>query len=75
MKKTKVFKIGNSKVVRLPRDFAIDNKELYINRIGSCIVLMPESDPWDVFEKGARSFSKDFLSEGSSTLKLENWAL
>ena len=41
MRKTKVFKSGNSYAVRLPKEFRLNCDTVYIKREGNCIVLIP----------------------------------
>jgi len=64
MMSSKVFTSGNSQAVRLPKDYQVKEKELYIQRIGSAILLFPKENPWENFEKSISEFSDDFMSEG-----------
>ncbi len=57
----KVFKSGNSQAVRLPADFRIDAKEVYIKRNGGNLVLMPREDIWNMFAEGISLFTDDFM--------------
>ncbi|WP_457680185.1 antitoxin, partial [Thermovibrio sp.] len=66
MKKTKVFKSGNSLAVRLPKEFAVSQKELCITKVGSRIILFPPDKKWDaIFEEleEVAELSKDFLKD------------
>jgi antitoxin VapB len=49
MMSSKVFTSGNSQAVRLPKDYQVKEKELYIQRIGSAILLFPKENPWENF--------------------------
>ena len=64
MKTVKVFKSGNSKAVRIPKEYLINEEELFINKVGNTIVLFPHDDPWELFKKSLEDFSDDFFSEG-----------
>ena len=64
LKKTKVFKSGNSLAVRLPKEFRVDEKELCITRVGNRIVLFPPDKKWDaIFEElsSVEELCRDFL--------------
>jgi len=48
MEKTaKVFKSGNSQAIRLPKEFNTEETQFYIRRIGSSLLLIPITKPWD----------------------------
>ncbi|MDR2842912.1 MAG: type II toxin-antitoxin system VapB family antitoxin [Spirochaetaceae bacterium] len=64
MLKTKVFQSGNSQAVRIPKEYHIDEKELFVNRIGNTIILFPEDDPWRLFKQSLGEFSTDFFDDG-----------
>jgi len=61
MSRAKVFKSGNSQAVRLPKDFHIDTDEVHIRKVGNMIILTPESDGWDDFEKSLDMFDDSFM--------------
>jgi antitoxin VapB len=64
MKTVKVFKSGNSQVVRIPKEYLIKEEELIINKVGNTIILFPRDDPWELFKKSLLNFSDDFFSVG-----------
>lgn len=64
MHTAKVFKNGNSQAVRLPKEFAVDDSELFIQKIGSSIILTSKKDPWNSFKNSLEMFSDDVFSEG-----------
>ncbi len=64
MLSSKVFISGNSQAVRLPKEYQVEDKELYIQKIGDTIILFPKNDPWKLFEKSLREFSDDFMKVG-----------
>ncbi|MBX8636360.1 MAG: AbrB/MazE/SpoVT family DNA-binding domain-containing protein [Thermoplasmata archaeon] len=61
MKTAKVFKSGNSQAVRIPKEFRIDAREVYIKRNGSDLLLMPREDVWRVFTESLSLFTDDFM--------------
>jgi len=66
MKTTKVFKSGNSLAVRIPKEFAVKEKELCITKVGNRILLFPPDKKWDViFEElnGIQELCNDFLED------------
>jgi len=64
MRTSKVFTSGNSQAIRLPKEFRVEEKELYIQKIGRAIILFPKDKPWALFASGLGEFSEDFMSEG-----------
>ncbi len=64
MLSTKVFISGNSQAIRLPREYQVDEKELYIQKIGNTIILFPKTNPWEAFENSLSEFSDDFMVDG-----------
>ena len=67
MKKTKVFKSGNSLAVRIPKNYQIDVDEVYIAKQDNKLVIFPEKEKWDVLfeilEKLEKTETKDFLKD------------
>ncbi len=59
----KLFKNGNSQAVRLPKDYRFAGDEVYINKVGNMIVLIPKNDPWSSLINSLGTFSDDFMSE------------
>lgn len=57
---TRVFKSGNSQAVRLPREFRMEQEEVYIRREGMSIVITPLPQNWDGFLEGCDALSDDF---------------
>ena len=68
---SKVFVSGNSQAVRLPKEFQVKDKELYIQKIGKAIILIPKDDPWSAFEKSFSQFSDDFFAEGRNQPEMQ----
>ncbi len=64
MLSSKVFISGNSQAIRLPKEYQVEEKELYIQKIGSTLILFPKKNPWETFEKSLNEFSEDFMIDG-----------
>ncbi len=64
MLSSKVFISGNSQAIRLPKEYQVEDKELYINKIGNTIILFPKKNPWEAFERSLQEFSDDFMADG-----------
>jgi antitoxin VapB len=61
---SKVFTSGNSQAIRLPKEFQFRESELYIQRVGSSVILFPKQDPWKAFEESLSEFTDDFMADG-----------
>nr|CAA6822262.1 MAG: Unknown protein [uncultured Thiotrichaceae bacterium] len=57
---TRVFTSGNSQAIRLPKQFQMDTKEVFIRRSGNDLIISPHPDSWDGFMQGCEGFSEDF---------------
>ncbi len=64
MKKTKIFKSGNSLAVRLPKGYQLDTGEVYITKQNNKLIIFPKKEKWDVlFELLGEMEAKDFLKD------------
>ena len=64
MHSTKVFISGNSQAIRLPKEYQVEEKEMYIKKVGRTIILFPKKNPWETFERSLSEFSEDFMETG-----------
>ncbi|NQT60706.1 MAG: antitoxin [Bacteroidetes bacterium] len=71
MLSSKVFISGNSQAIRLPKEYQVEDKELYIQKIGNTIILFPKTNPWESFEKSLSEFSEDFMREGRNQPEIQ----
>ena len=60
----RIFSNGRSQAVRIPKEYRFDVEEVFINKIGNVLVLVPKEDLATEFEKGAAMLTEDFLAEG-----------
>ncbi len=63
MTSAKLFRNGQSQAVRLPKEFALPGREVFVRRVGSAVLLIPTADPWTGFEAALGQFSDDFMTE------------
>ena len=64
MKTAKVFKSGNSQAIRLPKEYQFRGSEVYIKRMGNCVVIIPKDDPWKNVEESVVNFTDDIFEGG-----------
>lgn len=59
----KVFQNGRSQAIRLPKEYRVDSNEVYIEKIGHSIIIIPkEKSKWDVM-RNALNDLEDFELE------------
>lgn len=56
----KVFTIGNSQAIRLPKQFQLDVKEVFIRWSGNSLIISPHPSSWDGFMEDCEGLSEDF---------------
>jgi len=64
MQMVKVMDIGVHKGVFFPDSYELQEKELFMNQVGSSIVLLPKNNPWELFSRSIPKFSDDFFEDG-----------
>lgn len=64
METAKIFENGKSQAVRLPKKYRFSGDEVFIQRLGSAIILVPKEDVWQTFLNGLNGFSDDFFEDG-----------
>jgi antitoxin VapB len=68
----KIFKNGRSQAVRLPKKYRFnDESEVFVNKIGDFVMLIPKDSKWETLTKSLDSFSDDFL-ENRNQPELQN---
>ncbi len=63
MKTAKIFKNGQSQAVRLPVEFRFNATEVYIHKVGTAVILVPKSAPWQNLQDALSMFSDDFFDQ------------
>jgi len=64
MQTAKLFLNGRSQAVRLPKEFQFKGEEVFIQKHGDAVILVPHEKAWDVFMEGLNGFSSDFMIDG-----------
>lgn len=64
MTTAKVFENGRSQAVRLPKEFRFSEDEVFVNKVGGIVLLIPKSLKWNGFLSGLNMFSDDFMADG-----------
>ena len=67
MEIAKLFANGQSQAVRLPKGCRFTGSEVYAQKIGEAVLLIPKEKTWEVFMEGLNSFSGDFMSGGRAS--------
>ena len=53
----KVFKNGRSQAIRLPKEYRVDSEEVYIEKVGHSLIIIPkEKSKWDVMRNALEDF-------------------
>ncbi|MFO7817063.1 MAG: type II toxin-antitoxin system antitoxin VapB [Thermodesulfobacteriota bacterium] len=63
MQTAKIFTNGRSQAIRLPKEYRFSGEDVYINKIGRTVVLIPTDDPWSVLADSLELFSEDFMED------------
>ena len=66
MKTAKLFASGRSQAVRLPREFRLVGKEVYVRRIDGVVLLFPKRRPWTPLLNSLDKFSDDSAEKPTS---------
>lgn len=62
MQTAKLFTNGSSQAVRLPKEFRFQGTEVYVQKVGNCILLSPKDRAWDTFMEGVGNFTDDYFA-------------
>ncbi len=63
MQTAKIFTTGRSQAVRLPKEFRFSCEDVFINKIGNMVVLLPKDDPWATLIASLDEFTDDFMAD------------
>lgn len=64
METAKIFENGRSQAVRLPKQYRFSGEEVFIQRVGRAVVLLPKEAVWQTFLSGLNGFTDDFFRDG-----------
>jgi len=54
---------SNGRSVRLPKEYQFRGENVYIQKVGEAVILVPFDKDWETFLHGLNSFSDDFMAE------------
>lgn len=57
----KLFVNGSSQAVRLPKEYRFVGTEVYAQKIGDTVMLVPKEKVWETFLEGINSFTDDYI--------------
>lgn len=61
MKTATVFKNGRStQAVRIPKEYRLKTPEVWIDKVGDCLVITPKPVSWEDFFKNSEHVTPDF---------------
>ena len=63
MEVAKIFSDGEDQLVMLPKDFRLNGKEVFVNRFGDAIVLIPKERTLSETAELLDLFTEDFMSD------------
>ncbi len=68
----KLFTNGSSQAVRLPKEVRFNGTEVYVQKVGSALMLVPKEKAWETFMEGVDSFTDDYFDLVQSRRENEN---
>ena len=57
----KLFTNGSSQAVRLPKEYRFAGTEVYAQKIGDTVMLVPKEKAWEAFMEGVNGFTDDYF--------------
>ncbi len=60
----KVLENGTSQAVTIPQECHISEDEVFVNKVGEIVMLIPKSFEWGGFLNSLNMFSDDFMEDG-----------
>ncbi|MCR4686066.1 MAG: type II toxin-antitoxin system VapB family antitoxin [Lachnospiraceae bacterium] len=71
MDTAKIFTNGGSQAIRLPKSCRFEDDEVFVNRIGNIVMLIPKADKWNNMVRSIDYFTEDFMVETQTRLPLD----
>ena len=62
---------GSRQTITIPEQYKSSEDEMYINRIGHIIFLLPKADTWSEVLRGLDMFTEDFMADGRGEFACE----
>lgn len=57
----KLFLNGSSQAVRLPKEYRFAGTEVYVQKVGNTVMLVPKEKAWETFLEGINGFTDDYI--------------
>jgi antitoxin VapB len=70
MQVAKVFQNARSQAIRLPKEFRVETKEVYLKKMPEGFLVIPRN-PWELFFEGVHELSDEFLTSPRRQPRLE----
>ena len=64
METAKILENGIHQTVCLPKQFRFSGSEVFVQRLGDAVMLLPKEASWQTFLNGINSFTDDFFENG-----------
>ena len=64
MEMARVFTDGESQTVYLPKNYQLDEPEIFVQKLGNVILLIPKETVWQTFLDGVHGFTEDYFEGG-----------
>jgi len=71
MKIAQILQDNSGQTVRLPKEFQVQGRRVYIKKIGNVIVLIPEENPWQALFDSLELFTDDYMEKRAQPQKQE----
>ncbi|MYK42277.1 MAG: antitoxin [Gemmatimonadetes bacterium] len=75
MQTAKLFNVGRSQAVRLPKEFRFSGDDVYIKKYQGIVMLLPKESPWTSLVDSLDRFSSDFMNERNQPNQQERASL
>jgi antitoxin VapB len=69
MDTAKLFQNGQSQAVRLPKNYRLPGREVYVKKVGNAVMLLPLEYPWENLFQSLDEFTDDFLEQRNQPLQ------
>jgi antitoxin VapB len=72
MDTAKLFKNGRSQAVRLPKQYSLPGREVYVKKLSNVVLLIPKGgNPWQPLLDSLEMFSEGIFDSGRDQGRLE----
>jgi antitoxin VapB len=61
-------KSKNSQSLKIPKRLWIDDRKVFVKKIGNALYIIPFNDPWASLFEGVDAFTEDFMQERGESI-------